>query len=84
MAIDGVVGPPGVGAEAGVDADGVEPDACADCGAAFADFPLPSACPMFCWSPPGAGCEGPGMVPITPKEVDGPAVGIAIPLGASE
>ena len=35
LAIDGVVGPPGVGADAGVDADGVEPDACGWEGPAF-------------------------------------------------
>ncbi|KAI0829275.1 hypothetical protein BC628DRAFT_1117751 [Trametes gibbosa] len=63
FAMDGVVGPPGVGADAGVDADaaGVEPDACEACGVPLPVFgSIPSDCAAF-WdgSPPDEPCEGP-------------------------
>ncbi len=85
LAIDGVVGAPaGVGAEAGVDAEGVEPEAWADCGAAFADFGPPSDWLVLDCSLLGGGCDGPGMVPIFPKEVDGPEGTAPAPFGTSE
>ncbi len=61
LAIDGVVGPPGVGAEAGVDADatGVEPDACDAWGVPWPALPSAPSEAFWDCAPLEGPCEGP-------------------------